>query len=114
MGATQPLPEGFQSIPAFAVADEHDRAGEQVEDDGQVAVALADVDFIDGDLLELMQLGLAEFPLEMRGLNLLDGVPADQQNGRRHPGWSCVATVPGHSVRTNGCSASCVAKLILT
>ena len=42
-------------------------------------MALADVDFIDGDLLELVQLGLAEAALEVLGLDLLDGVPTDHQ-----------------------------------
>jgi hypothetical protein len=38
-------------------------------------VSLADVDFVDGDLLEGVELGLAEPALQVLGLNLLDGVP---------------------------------------
>ena len=64
-GAPQPLPEGFQGVDAFAVADEHDGAGEQIEHHGQVAMSLADGDLIDGDLLELVQLGLAEAALQV-------------------------------------------------
>src|ERR1700722_7101923 len=81
MGATQALPEGFQSVPALAVADEHDSSGEEIEHDGQVTLPLADVDFIDGDLLELVELGLAEAALQMLGLHLLNGVSTDQQMG---------------------------------
>ena len=40
---------------------------------------LANADFIDGDLLEFVQLGLAELSLEVLGLDFLDGVPAEQQ-----------------------------------
>ena len=76
-GTTQPLPERLQGLDAFAVADEHHGPGEQIEDHGQVAVPLADGDFIDGDLLELVQLGLAEAALQGAGLDVLDGVPTD-------------------------------------
>jgi hypothetical protein len=40
-------------------------------------MALADGDFINGNLPELVQLGLAETPLEVFGLDVLDGVPTD-------------------------------------
>jgi hypothetical protein len=40
---------------------------------------LADGDLVDGDLLELVQLGFAETALQRAGLDLLDGVPADMQ-----------------------------------
>ena len=64
-GPAQPLPEGLQGLHAFAVADEHHGAAEQVEHHGEVVMALADGDFIDGDLLELVQLGLAEAALQV-------------------------------------------------
>ena len=38
---------------------------------------LADVDFIDGNLLEFVQLWFAKPTLQVLGLDLLDGVPAD-------------------------------------
>jgi hypothetical protein len=37
----------------------------------------ADGNFIDGDLAELVQLGLAEAPLQVAGLDVLDGIPTD-------------------------------------
>lgn len=51
----------------------------KIEHDRQIAVALADVDLIDGDLAEVVQFGLAKFALEVVGLDFLDGVPADLQ-----------------------------------
>ena len=73
----QAFPEGFQGLHALAVADEHHGAGQQVEDHGEVMTPLADGDFVDGDLLELVQLGLAEAALQTAGLDVLDGVPTD-------------------------------------
>src|SRR6266851_5338154 len=63
--SAQSLPEGIESIGAFAISHEHDRAGEQIEHDGQVLVLLANADFIDGDLFELVELGLAETALQI-------------------------------------------------
>ncbi len=76
-GATQALPQRLEGSDAFAVADEDDGAADQVEHHGQVAVSLADGDFIDGELLELVQLGLAEATFQRAGLDVLDGIPAD-------------------------------------
>src|SRR6266478_5514897 len=67
--SSQALPEGIESIGAFAIPHEHDRAGEQIEHDGQVLVPLTNVDFIDGDLFELMELGLAETALQIGRLD---------------------------------------------
>src|SRR3954454_10206478 len=73
----QAFPEAFQGFDAFAVADEHHGAAVEVEHHGDVAMSLADGDFIDGDLFELVQLGFAEAPLQVAGLDVLDGVPTD-------------------------------------
>jgi hypothetical protein len=40
-------------------------------------MALADGNFVDGDLFEVVQLGLAEAALEVAGLDVLDRVPTD-------------------------------------
>ena len=40
-------------------------------------MAFADGDLVDGDLLELVRLGLAEAALQGAGLDVLDRVPAD-------------------------------------
>src|SRR4029077_8420238 len=79
VGTTQPFPEKLEGIHAFAIADEDDGTSFQIEHDGQIPVPLADVDFIDGNLLELVQLGLAEAALEIPGLDVLDRVPANGQ-----------------------------------
>ena len=51
---------GGQGLGAFAVADEDHGAGAQVEDQREVAVPLADGHLVDGDFLEVLELGLAE------------------------------------------------------
>lgn len=71
------FPEDFQGFTAFAVAHEHDGAGEQVEHNCQELMPCADVDFIDGDLLELVQFRICATAAEVLGLNRLDGAPAD-------------------------------------
>jgi hypothetical protein len=63
--AAPAFPERFQSIAALAVADKDDRAGEQIQDDGQVAMAFADVDLIKGDLLEVVEFGFTEATLQV-------------------------------------------------
>jgi len=77
MGATQPFEEDVQGFRPFAIADEHHRAGEEIEHDGEIMMSLADVDLVDGDLLEFVQLGFAEAAFKVLGLDFLDGVPAD-------------------------------------
>jgi hypothetical protein len=78
-GRAQAPPERLQGVDALAVADEHDRPGDEVEHDGEVAVALADGDLVDGDLLELAELRLAEAALQRLGLDVLDRVPANAE-----------------------------------
>ena len=56
----EPSPERLQGLGAFAVADEDHGPAFQVQDHRQVAVPFADGDFVDGDLLELVQLGRAK------------------------------------------------------
>src|SRR5579863_1263689 len=74
---TQPPPERFEGIDPFSVTYEDDGAADQVEHHGQVAVPLADGDFVDGDLLELVPMRLSEATLQRTGLDVLDGIPAD-------------------------------------
>ena len=56
--------KGSQGLGALAAADEDDRSGVQIEHDGEIAVAVADGDFIDGDALDALELRLAEAGLE--------------------------------------------------
>jgi len=51
---------GVRASTPLPSPDEHHRPGQQVEHHGQVVMPLADGDLVDGDLLELVQLGLAE------------------------------------------------------
>ena len=103
----QALPERLQGLGALAVADEDHRAAAQVQDHGQVAMPLADGDLVDGDLLELLQLGLAEAALDRCALlDVLDDVPTDLQVLGPRPGWSCAATVPGRSARRRACRSA--------
>jgi hypothetical protein len=51
---SEDFPEPFQSFGTFALADINDGTTFQVKHDGQVAMAFANGDFIDGDLLKFM------------------------------------------------------------
>ena len=75
----QPLPERLECVGPPAVADEDDRPAHQVHDDRQVAMPLGDSDLVDGDPLEVLQLGLGEAAREIALLDLLDRVPSDAQ-----------------------------------
>src|SRR5437899_1253016 len=77
--ASQPLPEGFQGVCSLAPADVDDGPAFQVQDNRQVAVAVADGDFVDGNLSQLLQLGSAEAAAQILLVNLLDEVPTDSQ-----------------------------------
>jgi hypothetical protein len=76
-GTPQPPPEGFQGLDALAVADEDDRPRQEIQDHREIVVALADRDFVDGDLLEFVQLGLAEATSQGARLDVFDGIPTD-------------------------------------
>ena len=58
-------PERLQGFGAFALADFDHRPYLQVQDDDQIAVSLADADLIDGDLLEIVQLGTGKAPWQI-------------------------------------------------
>ena len=75
----QPLPERLQGVGPLAVADEHHRAAVQVQHDRQVAVALADGDLVDGDVPQVLELGLGIAARQVALLDVLDQVPADAQ-----------------------------------
>ena len=70
---------GFSASPALAVADEDDRPALEVQDDRQVAVSLGDGDLVDGDLPQVLELGLGVAAAEVALLDVLDDVPADAQ-----------------------------------
>jgi hypothetical protein len=71
--------KGFNASPPLAVANEDDRPALEVQDDRQVAVPLAHGDLVDGDLAEILELGLGVAAREVALLNVLDNVPADSR-----------------------------------
>ena len=75
----QPLPEGLQRIGPLAVADEDHGAAVQVQDDRQVAVPLGDRDLVNGDVPQVLELGLGIAAREVALLDVLDHVPADAE-----------------------------------
>ena len=75
----QLCPERLQRIRPLAFADEYDRAAEEVQHDGHVAMSLADADLVNGDLLQVPQLHLLEAALQVSLLDVLDCVPTNAQ-----------------------------------
>ena len=71
----QAFPEGNQGVGAFALADEDHGPANEVEHDGEVAVAVADGDFVDGEALEPLEFGLAEAGFEVAFEEGLDAIP---------------------------------------
>nr|WP_052301931.1 hypothetical protein [Desulfobacca acetoxidans] len=60
------FPEPFQDFGTFALPDIDDGTTFQVKYDGQVAMAFANADFIDGDLLKFMEPGEAKRLIRFR------------------------------------------------
>ena len=77
VGLFEPVPEGFSGVGVFALADKDDGTAHEIEDDGEVAMAVADGDFIDGDVLEMFEFGLAESRFQVAFEQVFDGVPTD-------------------------------------
>src|SRR6516165_1778523 len=78
-GPSQPLPEWFQRVSSLAVADEDHSTALEVQNDCHVAVALSDGNLVDGDLMEVLQLGLGVAAAEVALLDVLDDIPADTE-----------------------------------
>ena len=79
VGLSQAFPEGDQGVGAFSLADEDDGAAEEIEDDGEVAVAVADGDLVDGEASEFLEFGFAEASVQVAFEEVFDGVPTDLQ-----------------------------------
>src|SRR5258707_14894820 len=62
--ATESSPERFESRTAFAIAHKHHNPREKIEHHRPVLVPLANADFVDGNLLEVLQLVVATTPCE--------------------------------------------------
>src|SRR5262249_8722639 len=69
--------ERLQRVGPLAVADEDHRPALQVHHHRQVAVPLGDGDLVDGDGVQVLELGLGKAPLQVALLDVLDQVPAD-------------------------------------
>jgi hypothetical protein len=65
LAATEPLPKGLQRFGPLAIADEHHRSAVQVQDHRQVAVPLGDGDLVDGEVAQVLELGLGEATREV-------------------------------------------------
>src|SRR6185437_14039203 len=79
MRGTQSPPKREQSVGAFAISHEQDRPGLEVQNHGQIAVPLADRDFVNGDLPHSFQLGPIVVSQQAFPLNVLHQVPTDLQ-----------------------------------
>ena len=77
--ATQAFPEILQGIPSLSIPDVNHRPRFQVQDHGQVAMAFANGNLVDGDLSQVFQFRPVEPPLQIGFLNILDHVPTDAQ-----------------------------------
>ena len=75
-GGPQLPPEGLEGVCALAFADKYHRTAEQVEYHGEIAVAFAHADLVDGDLREVLESDALEATFEMPLLDVLDHVPA--------------------------------------
>ena len=78
-GAVQALPERLQSVGPLALAHEDDGAADQIPDHGGVALLFAQVDLVEGDLLEVGQPGTRQAALQVAFLDVLDDVSTDAQ-----------------------------------
>ena len=63
--AAKPFPEGFQGLFALSFAHEDDRSCRPVNHNGEEFVLLANVDFVDGNDLQISQTRLAELLLQV-------------------------------------------------
>ena len=79
MALFQAFPERNQGIGPLAPADEDHRSALQIQHHGEVAVAVADGDFVDGQPPKMLQFGLAEASDQVAFQEMLDGIPADPQ-----------------------------------
>ncbi len=78
------LPERLQGVARLAVTNENHCPGLEIQDEGQIAMSLADGDFVDGDVSQVLQLGLGEVTRrdamrEVILLDVLEQVLADAQ-----------------------------------
>lgn len=75
----EPFPEGFEGIGPFSVANEQDGATLQIEHDGEIVMALADRDFVDGNAGDMLEFRKTNPELQSAFEQCLDQVPADLQ-----------------------------------
>ena len=70
---------GFSASAPLPSPTKTTAAALQVQDHRQVAVPLGDGDLVDGDVPQVLELGLGEPPRQVALLDVLDQVPADAQ-----------------------------------
>jgi hypothetical protein len=94
----------------LAVADEDHGPGFPVQDHPQGALAVANADLVDGDLLPLLQPRLLEAVLQVPLLDVLDGVPANPEVPRHIPDGHAPAQLQGVTLESLGVAAPRVGK----
>lgn len=76
---TELSPERLKRIGSFPFPDEDHGATLQIENDGQIPMAFANADLIDGDPLQPAQLRAGKAPFEIAFLDVFDHIPAGAQ-----------------------------------
>jgi hypothetical protein len=84
-GRSEPFPEKFQSIGAFAFTDEDNRSAVQIEHDRQVSMPVTNADLIDGDSLKSLQRRTGKALLEISLPDLFDSMPTNSQMASHIP-----------------------------
>lgn len=78
-GSFEAFEKRSQGFPPLAFAHKNHRSRIQAKDQGQVAMPLAQADFVNGNLFEMFQLWRTIAPGQMAILNVFDQVPTDAQ-----------------------------------
>lgn len=78
-GAFQSFPEGREGLGALAVPHKDHCPGLEVQDNGEIAMPLADADLVNGYPLEILEARMSKALLEVAPLDVLDHVPAHAQ-----------------------------------
>nr|WP_231716387.1 hypothetical protein [Desulfosarcina alkanivorans] len=100
--ALQSTPEGNERIGSFSVAYKNDSTGIQVQNDGQIVMACANGDLIDGQLSEMLQFGMGESFFQIPFLYIFDDDTPDVEMIGHILDGHVPAKILHHSVRMTG------------
>ena len=110
LGAFQSFPEGCEGLGAFAVPHKDHGSGLEVQDNGEIAMTLADADLVNGYLLEVLEAGAGKALLEVAPLNVLDHVPAHLQMTGHVLDGHVAAQLQGVALKGLGVGAAGISK----